>query len=264
MLKKLSIALGLIACSTTFNVQAQQEYRPIFPAASQSVLEIAPVFDFHNNGCLPDVGVDRYGQMNPGIEPVGGLGENCRNEQFLKQSNTLHRALCMDKTTDTGESRYCGHIYSLYFTKDQSIIGERSGHAHDWEFAVIYTKDGNITHAGYSAHGKVITTPINEIETQGKQVKVVYRKDGNKTHAFSFAEPGEKAQNPYNRFVTPAVVSWFEMRGENLSNEEMRYAFNNHDFKAGNVPVSDDNFVRNLNKGKPESYPEFYLNKDAD
>lgn len=47
------------------------------------------------------------------------------------------------------------------------------------------------------------------------------------------------------------------MRGENLSNEDMRYAFNNHDFKAGNVPVSDDNFVRNLGKGKPESYPEF-------
>lgn len=247
------LVIGFISVSASLVAQANDRLIPINSASEQALASFTPIFDFHDNGCLPDVGVDAQGSMNPGVESSGGLGEGCRNPQFLQHSNTLHRGTCL---TSAGK-QYCGHIFSLYFAKDQSQQGQLSGHRHDWEFAVVYTVNGTPTHAGYSAHGKVFTQPLEQLERQGQHVKVVYQKDGDKTHALSFAEPNAIAQNPYQRFVTPPVISWSTMRSTFLSNAELRQSFTQHDFDKGNVPVINGNFIRNLNKNRPAEYPEF-------
>lgn len=232
-----------------------QTLKPLSEAlpADVDLQPLTPRFDFQS-GCHPAVGIDAQGKKNEGIEPIGGLGEGCQDTNFLSNANTIHRYTC--KTENSAQ--YCGHIFALYFTKDQSIDNQRSGHRHDWEFATVYTRDNHITHIGHSAHGRVNTDHVENLVLQNNHALIVYDKDGEKTHAMRFAKPGESAQNPYGRFVTPPIASWFEMHGDDgFDNSTLREHFNKADFEAGNVPVSDSNFTNNLNKGKPSSYPNF-------
>ena len=71
-----------------------------------------------------------------------------------------------------------------------------------------------------------------------------------------FAKPGEVAENPYHRFVTPPIASWYELKGDGLSNEEMRnrlneFCYNCCEHCGGSIPVRDKDFLNNLNKFRP-------------
>ena len=111
----------------------------------------------------------RSGQQNGGLKPSGSITGGCRSTGFLDTSNTLHRHACIAG----GGSTYCGHVYALYFLKDQiSALG--GGHRHDWEYAAIWTRDGVVT------------------------------------HALRFAGAGEPPENPYGQFLAPLVTSWYE------------------------------------------------------
>ncbi len=214
---------------------------------------IAPVFDFDTDGCLPSAGISRDGDKNGGLKPSGSIGGSCRSSNFLETSNTLHRYTCVDQDG----SSYCGHLYALYFEKDQIIDGIESGHRHDWEFATIYTTDGIITHGSYSTHGDVVTAEADELPFENGHLQVVYHKDGVSTHVLRFAKTDESAENPYAAFVTPRVSSWFELTGDGIDNATMRGYLNSFDYGSANLPVSDANFLNNLNEGKPSSYPSF-------
>lgn len=98
-----------------------------------SIGNIAPVFDFDTDSCLPSAGISRSGQQNPGLRTSGSITGQCRSANFLDTSNTLHRHAC----TLANGSRYCGHFYALYFEKDQVSAGLSAGHRHDWEHAAI-------------------------------------------------------------------------------------------------------------------------------
>jgi hypothetical protein len=45
------------------------------------------------------------------------------------------------------------------------------------------------------------------------------------TNSFRFVRSGEKAENPYGKFVTPTIVSWYIMKGDNISNSRPRKKF---------------------------------------
>lgn len=212
-----------------------------------------PVFDFDGDGCLPSAGISRWGQKNTGLKTTGRITGDCRSGNFLLTSNTLHRYVC--KTW--GGDQYCGHIYALYFEKDQLFDYFGGGHRHDWEHAAVWTKNGIVTHGTYSSHGNQTTRPASELPFENGHLKIVYHKDGITTHAFRFAKNNEYAENPYGSFLTPTIVSWYQMEGDGLSNQEMRSRLNSFDYGSANLPVKDSNFLNNINNGKPSDYPTF-------
>lgn len=218
------------------------------------VKQIAPVFDFDGDGCLPAAGISRSGEQNAGLNTSGSLGGDCRTQDFLNYSNTLHRSKCVTKNND----EYCGHFYSLYFEKDQVVAGwDIFGHRHDWEVSAVWTKNGVITHGGVSAHGNMTNRAIGDIERQGEHIRVVYHKDGPSTHALRFAKDNEAAENPYDEFVTPPITSWYNLYGDNKNNAQMRALLNTYNYDRASIPMKDSNFISNLNRYRPSGYPEF-------
>jgi hypothetical protein len=211
-----------------------------------------PVFDFDGDGCLPSAGVARDGRQNAGLNPSGSITGGCRKANFLDLSNTLHRHACLRSGVDT----YCGHFYALYFLKDQATVFG-GGHRHDWEHAAVWTKNGVVTHAGYSAHGKLYNVAAAQLPMQYGHVKIVYHKDGVTTHAMRMAGATEVAENGYGQFVTPTIVSWYELHGDGISNEQMRNKLNAYDYGSATIPLRDSNFLTNLNTFRPSGYPEF-------
>ncbi|SHF00327.1 NPP1 family protein [Vibrio gazogenes] len=247
----LTLSISLLLCSTA-NADDFSKLDQALPASTDAY-SIAPVFDFDTDGCLPSAGISRTGQQNGGLKPSGGLTSGCRDSNFLNLSNTYHRYACKIN----GSDQYCAHFYALYFLKDQILNGIQSGHRHDWENVVIWTKNGTVTHGSYSAHGNLTTRSVSELDTNGKHIKFVYHKDGLLTHAFRFSKTGEVAENPYGYFVTPDIVSWYTMYGDQVSNDTLRNQLNRYDYGSANVPVKDGSFLSNLNRGKPDSYPQF-------
>jgi hypothetical protein len=211
-----------------------------------------PVFDFDTDGCLPSAGISREGKQNGGLNPSGSITGGCRAANFLDYSNSLHRYACIKSGNDT----YCGHFYALYFLKDQiSALG--GGHRHDWEYVAIWTKNGAVTHGGYSAHGDLNNADVSTLALQNGHLKFVYHKDGALTHAMRFASSGEAAENGYGTFVTPLITSWYELKGDGVSNATLRANLNSFDYGSATIPLRDSNFLSNLNTYKPSGYPSF-------
>ncbi|MBQ4860977.1 NPP1 family protein [Pseudoalteromonas sp. MMG013] len=212
-----------------------------------------PVFDFDTDGCLPSSGISQEGIKNTGLKTSQGLGTNCRALSFLNTSNTFHRYACHE----TVNGKFCGHFYALYFKKDQIFPFFGGGHRHDWEYAAIWTHDSVVTHGSYSAHGKLVTKIANELPFENGHLKIVYHKDGILTHALRFAKNTEYAENEYNRFVTPPIVSWYEIQSDGLDNTAFRERLNRFDYGSATLPIKDSRFLTNLNKFKPAHYPDF-------
>lgn len=218
------------------------------------VLRLAPVFDFDGDGCLPSAGISRSGQQNAGLGTTGSITGDCRSTNFLDTSNTLHRHTC----TSSNGAQYCGHFYALYFEKDQVLAGwDIFGHRHDWEHVAVWTIDGVITHVSASAHGDMDIRVVADVPFDGSHPKIVYHKDGPGTHAFRFAKDNESAENPYGRFVTPTLTSWYNVTGDAVSNTEMRTRLNNFDYGKATIPLKSSNFLTNINRFKPSGYPTF-------
>ncbi|HKX42053.1 MAG TPA: NPP1 family protein [Burkholderiaceae bacterium] len=248
-------SIGSIVIGLTFSAAASADDFYRLDQALPSNVDIRasyPVFDFDTDGCLPSAGISRLGQQNGGLKPSGSITGGCRSSTFLDTSNTLHRHACVR----SGGDIYCGHFYALYFLKDQTTaLG--GGHRHDWEHAAIWTKNGVVTHGGYSAHGKLYNAEIGTLDQQNGHMKIVYHKDGLLTHSMRFAKSGEVAENPYGQFVTPNIVSWQTLWGDGLSNAQMRAKLDAFDYGSATIPMRDDNFLGNLNTYKPDSYPTF-------
>ncbi|WP_216367288.1 NPP1 family protein [Aeromonas media] len=213
-----------------------------------------PVFDFDTDGCYPAAGISRSGQQNPGLNTTGAINGSCRDAGFLEISNTLHRYACIAGSGGT----YCAQFYDMYFEKDQTVHGSAGvGHKHDWESVAIWTTNGVITHVGASAHGSMDTRAFSQVAKEGNHAKIVYHKDGGLTHAFRFASSTEPAENHYGYWVTPAVTTWYELKGDGISNQEMRNKLNSFDYGKASIKVKDSSFLTTINSSKPSGYPTF-------
>ncbi len=255
-MSRLSAAAALVLSTVVAAPSAWADDFPALSAAWPANVSIAatyPLFDFDTDGCLPSAGISRSGQQNGGLKTSGGITAGCRRADFLDYANTLHRHACVT----SGGNVYCGHFYALYFLKDQ-VTALGGGHRHDWEHAAIWTTNGVVTHAGYSAHGDLTNAAVGTLAVQNGHVRFVYHKDGALTHAMRFAGTDEiAAENPYGQWLTPAIVSWTAMTGDGVSNATMRGLLNGFDYGSANVPVKDSNFLTNLNNGRPAGYPAF-------
>ncbi|WP_310597135.1 NPP1 family protein [Aeromonas aquatica] len=214
-----------------------------------------PVFDFDNDGCYPAAGISRSGQQNPGLKTSGAVNGSCHDAGFLEISNTLHRYACIP---GSGGS-YCAQVYDMYFEKDQTANGPggAGSHRHDWESVAVWTLNGAITHVSVSAHGNMDTREFSQIAKDGNHAKIVYNKHNVRTHIFRFASNTEPAENHYGYWVTPAVTSWYELKGDGISNQNMRNKLNSFDYGSASIKVKDSVFLTNINKWKPSGYPTF-------
>lgn len=262
-MKNYSLTLGATFLSLISTISNAHDFDRLDEAlpSDHIVRGLEPVFDFDSDSCLPSAGISRNGQQNGGLATSGGITSGCRSSDFLNTSNTLHRYAC---TNDNSGNTFCADFYALYFEKDQvdraGFLGSfGAGHRHDWEYAAVWTKNGVITHASYSAHGDLYTKERKDLPFEGSHVKFVYHKEGVLTHALRFAKDNEIAENPYGRFVTPTITSWYEITGDGLSNIDMRNRLNQFGFDSATIPLKDqDNkFVTNLNEFRPTGYPEF-------
>jgi hypothetical protein len=212
-----------------------------------------PAIDYDSDSCLPSAGISRDGDKNGGLSASGSITGGCRTSNFNMSSNTLHRYAC----TDSGGDEFCAHFFALYFEKDQATwFG--GGHRHDWEYVALWTKNGDKTHASYSAHGDLYTEEVAGLDkTDNGRIKFVYHKDGVLTHAMRFASSGEVAENPYGDFFAPVVISWYELAGDSLANAEMRSLLNSYDYGSASIPLKDSKFLSNINEFLPSGYPTF-------
>ena len=223
------------------------------------------VFDFDTDSCYPDAAVLDDGKMNGGLKPTGDIVGECRNLEQLERAHTYHRVATIERDGTFFEVR----MFALYFEKDQiedelgGIFGELVGasHRHDWEYALLWLTDGELTHATVSSHGDAETKPISELHfDEGKlnAVKVVYHKDGAATHAFRFAKEDEKdrrAENETEQWLTPTLMTWETMEHGGLSNAELREKFNEHNFGKANCSFNDNHFPKEIAKSSPDGYP---------
>ncbi|AJR05623.1 sugar-binding protein [Photobacterium gaetbulicola] len=255
-MKRLTILIpGLLAVAAASDALAADFTRLDEALPGNNVINgNEPVFDFDTDGCLPAAGISRSGEPNPGLNNSGSITGECREDNFLELSNTLHRYACL---VEQG-NEYCGHFYSLYFEKDQTMDGwDWFGHRHDWEYVAVWTINGEISHGSYSAHGDLTTATAATLPMEGAHIKFVYHKEGGLTHAMRFAKPDEVAENGYGYFVTPAIVSWYELVGDGLDNQAMRDRLNSFDYGKATIPLKDSNFLTNLNRFRPSGYPPF-------
>lgn len=241
------------------SVQAEDFKKLDEAIPGEFVAKLAPVFDFDTDSCFPSAGISQHGQINLGLNTTDNM-EPCRSKDFLDTSNTIHRYAC----TLSNCSKYCGHFYALYFEKDYASGWFYTSHRHDWEHVAVWTTDGVITHGSVSGHGGMYTKVFSDLPLdKDGHIKVVYHQDGVSTHAMRFAKRDELAENPYGRFITPTVISWYELSGDSISNEKMRTKLNNFNYGNAVLPLKRSNFFSNLNKFKPSTYPNFQLKEDC-
>ncbi|WP_069471832.1 NPP1 family protein [Candidatus Marithrix sp. Canyon 246] len=254
---KMKKSLGiLLFCFATISIAQASDFPKLDEAIPGSfVSKLAPVFDFDGDGCYPSAGISRSGKPNSGLKPTGSITGKCRNRSFLNYSNTLHRYTCEKKNNST----YCGHFYALYFLKDDMVAGIATvdEHRHDWEYVAIWTKNGTITHGSYSAHGKLYIESLSSLPMVNGHIKIVYHKEAFRTHTMRLAKSNESAENSYGKFVTPTLISWYELTGDDINNQTMISKLNSFNYGSASIPMKDTNFLNNLNKFKPSGYPKF-------
>lgn len=242
------------------------------PAAAQAITKGLPeavsndlkkwgvVFDFDTDSCYPAPAVSPAGQMNGGLKPSGHVTGECRQVETFKNANTYCRGAFIEKDG----AKYAVYMYALYFQKDQwQDWTPRGGpnlesHRHDWEYVLVWTKDGQLTHASFSSHGGVTTKAKGELDFDDDKpdaVKAVYHKDGVATHCFRPAKTDEALENELGKWVTPTLVEWGKMSSDTVSNEMLRLKFNNHSFGAANCSFNDNNFRHEIAKSPPPGYP---------
>lgn len=238
-------------------------------AADADARKWAPAFDFDSDSSYPSVAVSPEGRVNPGRDPSlnpfdrDRLTVGTREPDQLVNSNTYYRKASVRR----GDTEYTVRMYALYFQMDSNVdpvIGGQWGHKHDWEYTLVWTtknlKTGEekLTHASFSAHGKVYTEQRGGLSFDpGKPntPKFVYHKEGPHTHAMRFAKVGERAENEWGQFLTPTVVDWHQMSSPRVSNADYKRILNTTDFGKANCPVIDKNFIGEVKKNTPAGYP---------
>ncbi len=263
ILRKVQVAIQLLLIIMSFTTYADDFAKLNEAVPNTQVKTISPVFDFDTDGCLPSAGISRTGAQNSGLGTTGDLGGDCRSSNFLDTSNLIHRSLC----NTVGGNVYCGHFYAIYFEKDQTTAAGCSicGHRHDWEHVTIWTTNNVVTHGGASAHGGMATKALSEIPRDSAgHIKIVYHKDGGGTHALRFASSDESAENPYSNFVTPTIISWFNMIGDGINNADLRNKLNTFDYGDASLDIRDSVFISRLNQFKPSGYPQFTLEGETE
>ena len=250
------VLLLTVAMSLAASAEAAQKLNRLLEGAPAEADSLAVLFNFTNNGCLPSPAISNTGEQNLGLNNTGGKTGQCQYASQLDfsspalGSNTYYRKQCLIEN----ETEYCSHMYALYFMKDQPMDGS-GGHRNDWEWAMVWTTDGTITHGSHSYHGDTRTEPVSKMSFGlDSHARFVYDQTGKTTHTMYFYP--RNTGDFYNQdAVTPTVVDWYQMVGDGVTNATLKDMFNTWDYGKANCSFNDNNFADELVKAIPDGYP---------
>lgn len=241
-----------LAVAENISVMADWQALDVTPPPCQLVERYHPIFDYDGDGCLPAAAISRWGEANPGLRTSGSITGSCRESNWYDLSNTYHRFA----RALSGGSEYQAHVFEMYFEKDQIFHG-CCGHRHDVEAVLMYFKDGVPVAVGASAHGDFDWKSWADAPKEDDHPKIVYHKDGIRTHAFRHAKANEQAENNMGRFLLPRLATWFAMKGDGLSNAEMRQRLNSFNFGSASFKLRDGRFESLVAESLPSGFPTF-------
>ncbi len=259
---KQSVTILIVCIFTIYNNSFA--FNGLDEAADFDAKKFAPVFDMDGNACYPSPAISKEGITNPGLETSGSTTGGCRDvNNDLKNSNTFYRRLCVNKNGNT----FCGHLYTLYFKKDQTAdviwAWSDAGHRHDWEYVVVWTQNSIITHVSTSAHGKLTTKPVAQVSMENGHPKIVYHKDYKLTRCMRLAKSDENAENELGIWYTPTIVDWYKMKGdENNPNYILRKKLSDDVFGDSHLPLKPQIFTGSLTESGnkiPTGYPKLHF-----
>ncbi|GKU23008.1 unnamed protein product [Fusarium langsethiae] len=250
--------IGLLAITSVGEI-----LDPLPEAASRKELRFQPYLDFDMDGCYNTAAIDENGRRNPGIKKGFSSSEYCRDDAHLINSNAYSRKRC--------NHGYCAIMYEYYFEKDQSIA--LSGHRHDWENIVVFTKGDKIVrvaateeHKKYRYARDCMDDDDCDIPSEGRHPKLVYHKVRGDLHSFRFAkkEDGEseieEAENHFGYFYKSALVGWDHWPSDELRDSMVNW----HD--SIKPSIGDKKFGRALEKaaGSGRMVPDFDPYQESD
>lgn len=213
-------------------------------------VRLQPLLDFDKDGCYNTAAIDPSGRTNPGKAATGTPEGKCRDRAQLDNSNTYSRKRC--------NNGYCAIMYEYYFEKDQAALGTYgSGHRHDWENIVVFSKGNQVVRVAPSCHGKY-DHATNSFPRNDLHPLIVYHKDGAGTHCFRVANNNDVAhpENHFGQFYRSPLVGW-----NNWPNNGLRDKMLNA-WKGGIGPKLDDEFSGALRAAAGNGVPGF--NPDID
>ena len=241
----LRAVLGAVALVVLVPGVASAEPPTALPASSTAAdARWQPAFDYDGDGCYPTPAIGPDGTLNPGLKNSGPLNGNCHDQSDLDNTNSYARTKC-----DAG---WCGHLYDLYFEKDQAVpYLDCCGHRHDIEHVVVWVNQASNSaeYVSVSAHGEYSTYPRSAVAWEGTHPKVVYHKDGVSTHCFRLAGATEAPENHYGTWQYPDLVSWDHYP------PGIRDILVGADFGSASLAIKDSAFASNLAKAKPSGIP---------
>ncbi len=243
------------------DAKAQPDMSGMPETADAEALRWQPTFAVTTDSCYPSPAVNWTGITNHGMIPSGPQTGQCRDSKQLREANTYYRRASIVRNG----SVYSVHMYALYFMKDQITpylplrIVDGFGHRHDWEFVLVWTKDGRMTHAGFSQHGNVVTFPASQLRFAADRptsVLTMYFKDSVRglghvlTRAMRPVVSGETAPAPgwLRPKLWPVDPAWSQTPWV----DALRGVLNRVDFGKAICPVKDGRFQLEISKNPPQ------------
>jgi len=244
MLTKLIVASANLAVLAAAVPTAKRDITAALPANADEIeMKFQPLLDFDTDGCYNTAAIDAAGNLNSGTHIfTHNPDADCRTHE-LENTNAYSRRRC--------NNGYCGIMYEYYFEKDQSVIG--SGHVHEWENVIVFTRGDEIIRVAPSCHGGYPNPRNSDFLTDGTHVQIVYHKEGGSTHCFRFATGEDVAgvENVTGAFHSAPLVGWWgypsvELRDKMLNN-----------WSGGIGPKFDGDFEAALRDAAGDAVPGF-------
>ncbi|RKF21160.1 necrosis-inducing protein [Altericroceibacterium spongiae] len=217
----LAVALALafsFGANARAAVIAHDTVQPLSAAAQEYLFKFQPELKVED-GCVPFPAVDADGNSSGGLRPSGARNGDCASSVGQVYVRAHHY------------DSLCAVMYAWYFPKDQV----RDGHRHDWENVVVWlsacSETANIVAVSYSAHGGYTSTTSPPLD--GFHSKVKYYTNGITHHQLGSTD-SEGTEQP--------LIHWEKLP------DVARDALIDTDFGAGNVPMKDSNFFKNIEK----------------
>ncbi|KAH7385176.1 necrosis inducing protein-domain-containing protein [Phaeosphaeria sp. MPI-PUGE-AT-0046c] len=178
----LLIPLGVVTADWIWNITPE--------AGSVGALKYQPVLDWDDDTCYHTAAIDPSGNTNLGLHPSSSEAE-CRKRNRLDHCNAYAREKC--------NHGWCVYMYGYYTEMDWSPW---SNHRHDWEHAMVWTRDGAVWSVMWSAHGEYNDADPSKVLWQGSHPKLVAHHGAGHTGSLRLAKSSDdKAENILGKWV---------------------------------------------------------------
>lgn len=177
------------------------------------------------HGCDYQAAIDASARVSGGLKDSGSHNGNCSSMPGQIYARTAY--------TSDG---FIAVMYAYYFAKDNGFPFPSIGHRHDWEHIVVWTKDGAVVGASYSAHGDYRKTTSPSM-VDSTHVTADYELDGF-THAIL-------PSNATSNLSVEGLISYARL------SSEIRTLLDSYSWGSAVFPMKSSNFYQNIEESRP-------------